>query len=124
MNDDYVKKFFEGPFPSRTAAIRGTARIHGEKSLAIGEWRGQYWGRPWAEASFNAENWPDGFECVSRFSVGVAIMPQLRLSRSPNASIDPVAPTMSMTFANWLRGERATPIAGCGSRYDFRRSID
>lgn len=121
MNDDYVKKFFEGPFPSRTAAIRGTAKIHGEKSLVIGEWSGQFWGRPWAEATFHAQDWPASFECVSRFSVGVATMPQLRLSRSPSVGADKILPTMNMTFANWLKGERATPIAGI-SRYDFRRS--
>jgi hypothetical protein len=122
MNAEYFKKFFEGPFPTRTAAIRGTARIHGEKSLVVGERDGAFWGRPWHEENFRAGNWPQGFECVSRFDVGVAIMPQMSLSFDHNHSLDGFLPPTNMTFANWLKGERVAPSAG--SRHDFRRLND
>lgn len=121
MNREYLARFFEGPFPTRAAAIRGTARVHGERSLVVGERDGAFWGRPWREENFRAEHWPEGFESVSRFDVGVAIMPQVRLQRAGHGSLEAFL-TSDMTFANWLAGERVAPMAG--SRFDFRRRND
>lgn len=121
MNREYLTRFFEGPFPTRAAAIRGTARVHGERSLVVGELDGTFWGRPWREENFRAEHWPEGFDCVPRLEVGVAIMPQVRLQRTSHRSLETYL-SSDMTFANWLAGERIAPMAG--SRFDFRRLND
>lgn len=120
MNREYLSNFFEGPFPSKSAAIRGTVRVHGEKALVVGASNGSWWARPWREENFRQEHWPEGFESVSRFDVRLATMPQLRFHHS-NEDLDDMkilTPT-TMGFANWLKGERAAPMVG--SRYDFRQ---
>jgi hypothetical protein len=119
MTSEYLRNFFEGPFTSKKAAIMGAARLHGEKSLVVGEFDGGWWSRPWAEENFRFGHWPEGFESVSRFDVGLAITPRLRVRHfcDTDFSLEFLV-AANMSFANWMKGERAAPIGS--SRYDFR----
>lgn len=113
----YLTHFFMGPYPDRTAAILASAKQHGERSVVVGLHADNWWVKPWAEENFHQARWPEGFEFVDRFNVGiekVKSIPSFRVSFEPDR-LDTIrsvfgrrgseAITEDYSFANWLPDE-------------------
>lgn len=115
----YLAHFFMGPFPDRAAAIVASAKKHGERSVVVGLHADNWWVKPWRAENFHQDRWPQGFEFVDRFDVGIAkvkSVPSFRVSFEPDRldtirslfgrkGSEAVTEDFDFNFANWLADE-------------------
>lgn len=109
----YLRRFFLGPHPDRTAAILAVVAKHGEQSMMVGLHDGSWWSQPWRIENYHPDKWPEGFEFVERWEAGVAHVRSkpFRVSVDDNR-LDTIrnlfgrsrreAITADFEFANWL----------------------
>lgn len=106
---EYLQAFFMGPYQDRRTAILAVASRHGEKSMVVTENGEAWYCRCWPEENFHPHRWPENFELVSRFDVGVMLVMASPMrfikSQRPAAGNDDFDFDFDINFANWMTKE-------------------